>query len=91
MSCTANQDPFWGQPSSGVDWCEANYVHTRYVAEFFNTMSSIPMLIVSLWGLFLCFKYGLEARFYLCWLGIGVVGVGSVAFHGTLHPTGGAG
>lgn len=84
-------DPFWGQPSSGVDWCEANYVHTRYVAEFFNTMSSIPMLIVSLWGLFLCFKYGLEARFYLCWLGIGVVGIGSVAFHGTLHPTGGAG
>lgn len=51
-------------------------------------MSSIPMLLVSLWGLFLCFKYQLEARFYLCWLGIGVVGVGSVSFHGTLHPTG---
>lgn len=84
----ANQDPFWGQPSSGVDWCEANYVHSRYVAEFFNTMSSIPMLIVSLWGLFLCIKYQLEIRFYLCWFGIGVVGIGSVAFHGTLHPTG---
>jgi dihydroceramidase len=61
------------------------------VAEFFKTISSITVLIVSLWGHFLCFKYGLEARFYLCWLGIGVVGIGSVAFHGTLHPTGGAG
>ena len=71
-----------------MDWCEANYVHTRYVAEFFNTMSSIPMLVVSIWGLYLCFKYQLELRFYLCWLGIGVVGIGSVAFHGTLHPTG---
>lgn len=87
-SWAANQDPFWGQPSSGVDWCEANYVHSRYVAEFFNTMSSIPMLVVSLWGLFLCIKYQLEIRFYLCWFGIGVVGIGSVAFHGTLHPTG---
>jgi len=88
LGWAANQDPFWGQPSSGVDWCEANYVHSRYVAEFFNTMSSIPMLIVSLWGLFLCIKYQLEIRFYLCWFGIGVVGIGSVAFHGTLHPTG---
>ena len=81
-------DPFWGEPTSGVDWCEANYLHSRYVAEFFNTLSSIPMLIVSVWGMWLCFKYELEARFYLCWLGIGVVGVGSVAFHGTLHPAG---
>eukprot|EP00438_Fugacium_kawagutii_P023919 Skav205634 [mRNA] locus=scaffold2404:54154:57643:+ [translate_table: standard] len=88
MASLPCQDPFWGQPTADVDWCEANYVHSRYVAEFFNTMSSIPMLLVSLWGLFLCFKYQLEARFYLCWLGIGVVGVGSVSFHGTLHPTG---
>ena len=81
-------DPYWGQPSSSVDWCEKNYEHTRYVAEFFNTLSSLPMLVVSIWGLWLCVRYRLELRFYLCWAGIGVVGIGSVAFHGTLHPAG---
>ncbi|CAE6970268.1 Acer3 [Symbiodinium natans] len=81
-------DPFWGLPTSNVDWCEANYAHTRYVAEFFNTLSSLPMVAVSLWGLYLCATYRLEPRFYLCWAGIGAVGIGSLAFHGMLHPAG---
>lgn len=46
------------------------------------------MLVVSVYGMWISYKYGLEARFYLCWLGIGVVGVGSIMFHGTLHPIG---
>ena len=24
----------WGEPTSTLDWCEENYVVTRYVAEF---------------------------------------------------------
>mmetsp|Transcript_20609 Transcript_20609/g.52594 ORF Transcript_20609/g.52594 Transcript_20609/m.52594 type:complete len:285 (+) Transcript_20609:90-944(+) len=78
------KDPFWGLPTSAVDWCEPNYAHTRYVAELFNTLSSVPMVVVSLHGLWLCHRYKLEPRFYLCWAGLGVVGLGSLSFHGTL-------
>eukprot|EP00439_Symbiodinium_sp_Y106_P037235 s1631_g4.t1 len=81
-------DPFWGLPTSIVDWCEANYAHTPYVAEFFNTLTAVPMVAVSVWGLYLCVRYGLELRFYLCWVGIGAVGVGTLAFHAMLHPVG---
>jgi len=81
-------DPYWGLPTAHVDWCEANYAHSRYVAEFWNTLSSVPMVIVSLRGLWLCWHYQMEPRFYFCWLAIGVVGIGSIAFHGTLLPAG---
>lgn len=78
-------DPFWGLPTSTVDWCEENYVHTRYVAELFNTLSSVPMLLVGLRGLWLARQYGLELLVYMCWAGIGAVGIGSMLFHGTLQ------
>lgn len=78
-------NPFWGLPTSTVDWCESNYVHTRYVAEIFNTLSSLPMLLVGLRGLWLSYHYGFEPRVYLCWAGIGCVGIGSMLFHGTLQ------
>lgn len=81
-------NPAWGLPSSAVDWCEANYVHTGYVAELFNTLSAVPMPLVSIWGLWLCHTYKMGRRFLLCWLGIGAVGVGTVLFHGALHPSG---
>lgn len=81
-------EPFWGPPTSLVDWCEANYVHSRYVAELFNTLSSVPMVVVAVRGLWLCRRYRLERRFALCWAGIGVVGCGSLGFHGTLKHSG---
>lgn len=77
--------PFWGQPTSTVDWCEPNYAHTRYIAELFNTLSSVPMLLVGLRGVWLAWHYNLEVRIYLCWMGIGMVGIGSILFHGTLQ------
>ena len=46
--------PFWGQPNSGVDWCEENYLHTHYVAEWWNFLSSVPMMVYGGFGLGCC-------------------------------------
>lgn len=74
---------FWGVPTSTVDWCEANYVHSRYVAEWFNTLSSLAMVGVGWLGLWL-HRRVLEKRFLFAFALVSLVGVGSVAFHGTL-------
>jgi dihydroceramidase len=39
---------FWGPPAASVDWCEANYAHSHYVCELFNTVSSLMMVLVGL-------------------------------------------
>lgn len=75
---------FWGAPTSSVDWCEPNYVFTPYVAELFNTTSSVAMVVVGLVGMLL-HRGVLERRFLLAYALVALVGVGSIAFHGTLR------
>jgi hypothetical protein len=29
----AQVTPFWGHPTSSIDWCEDNYTTSSYVAE----------------------------------------------------------
>jgi dihydroceramidase len=75
---------FWGAPTSTVDWCEANYAHTRYVCELFNTLSSVAIVAVGLLGVWL-HRRVLERRFLLCFFSVALVGLGSIAFHATLR------
>src|SRR5271169_3042764 len=75
---------FWGTPTSTVDWCELNYAVTPFICEFFNTISSLAMIAAGLLGGLLhrrVFDQGILVAFGL----LGVVGVGSIAFHGTLR------
>lgn len=67
-----------------MDWCEANYVHSRYVCESFNTISSVAMVLVGVAGALLYLPV-LETRFVLAFLALAVVGLGSAAFHATLR------
>lgn len=79
-------DGFWtplGSPAL-VDWCEPNYVVTFYVAEFWNTLTSLFIAALGFWGALASRRLGLEARFHRAYLGLAVVGLGSAAFHGTL-------
>lgn len=80
--------PFWGPITANYDWCEGNYVVTEYVAEFFNTLSSVPTLTVGLYFALKSFKHGYGFRFALAGWMLAVVGLGSVAFHGTLTRLG---
>ncbi|KAJ1962710.1 alkaline ceramidase ydc1 [Dipsacomyces acuminosporus] len=73
---------YWGDVTSSMDWCEENYEWTPYIAEFFNSWSSLAMVILG------------EACAYMNPTGhpgysllsrsITVVGIGSWLFHATL-------
>ncbi len=74
----------WGTPTASVDWCEANYEHTRYVCEFYNTLSSTALIAAGALGLWL-HRRTLERRFLLAFSALVIVGAGSIAFHATLR------
>ncbi|KAJ9471455.1 putative alkaline ceramidase dcd3B [Diplonema papillatum] len=82
---------YWGPVTSAVDWCEDNYRVTVYVAEFFNTLSSLPMVLLAAYALLLSARrqHTRSTLFYniACVLTM-AVGAGSMAFHGTLTHAG---
>ena len=86
---TANMTGYWGPITASVDWCEDNYVVTHYIAEFANTVSSLPMVLVSLYALWWGLRYG-RGNFYFvaACVSSACVGLGSMLFHGTLTKTG---
>jgi len=85
------EDPaigYWGKRTSALDWCEPNYTWSFYIAEFFNTITSLPAAFVAFYGIYLTIKYGYGKRFLLVNAMVAMVGLGSAAFHGTLLYTG---
>jgi dihydroceramidase len=79
---------FWtsmGEAAS-IDWCEPNYVLTQYVAEWWNTISSLPMAALGLYGLWRAYRdpQAVEPRFRACFAALAMVGFGSAAFHAML-------
>lgn len=75
-----------------VDWCEENYIWHPYIAEFWNSFSSLPIALVS--PLVLYNKVLPEQVWedvpnvnLLFWL-IVIVGLGSFYFHATLSVFG---
>ncbi len=41
MTAEAHRLGFWGPRTASVDWCEPNYVWSHYVAEWWNTITSV--------------------------------------------------
>ncbi|CAE6422021.1 unnamed protein product [Rhizoctonia solani] len=80
---------FWGNHTATIDWCEDNYTHTQYIAEWYNTVSNIPFIALGLYGAY----YSLteipsamhRSRFAAPHFGIAFVGLGSFIFHATLN------
>ncbi len=93
MPTTASVEPlrplgFWDAygTAASVDWCEPNYTLVPWIAEFWNTVSSLVILAAGLYGLVMWWRWrgALERRFAVCFAGLAVVGAGSTLFHGTL-------
>jgi len=75
---------FWGQPTATLDWCERNYEVSSFVAEFWNTITNVVMIIAGLRGLYDVHQQGFEKRFHFCFGSLLIVGIGSGMFHMTL-------
>lgn len=58
---------------------------TSYIAEFWNTISNFPFIIVGSIAWYHAAKEKFEARYILLSLGVIIVGLGSIAFHATLQ------
>lgn len=76
-------DGFWGAPTATLDWCEENYAVTPYIAEFWNTLSNLAMIVPGFTGFLYAFKNGVERRIMLCFISLTLVGFGSWNFHMT--------
>jgi dihydroceramidase len=48
--------PYWGFPDANIDWCEQNYSTSPYFAEFWNSLSSIPISMFGILGYILAYR-----------------------------------
>ncbi|KAK4867133.1 hypothetical protein LT330_007874 [Penicillium expansum] len=51
MQFNTPTDAFWGPPSSKANFCEQDYVVTRYVAEFINSLTNLCYIFYAIYGL----------------------------------------
>jgi len=84
-----NRMGVWGPPTSEVDWCELNHIHTVYVTELFNSTTSFYYVFIAIYAYskhkeVLAFD-STSVRLQMLLLMLAIVGFGSVAFHGTLQ------
>ncbi|KAH6959253.1 ceramidase [Fusarium avenaceum] len=76
-------EPFWGPQTSYLNFCEEDYVVTRYVAEFINTLSSLTYVAFGLYGLLTSPKFPTGPRL-ASYCGLMGVGFCSAGYHMTL-------
>ena len=75
---------FWG-PVTSAEWCEKNYVYSSYIAEFFNTVSNIPGILLALIGLVNALRQWFEKRFSVLHISNMILAIGSMLYHATLQ------
>nr|GEX67709.1 alkaline ceramidase-like [Tanacetum cinerariifolium] len=67
------------------EWCEQNYVYSSYIAEFYNTISNIPSIVLALVGLVIALSQRFEKRFSILHVSNMILSIGSMLFHATLQ------
>jgi dihydroceramidase len=75
---------YWHPHSSSVDFCEPDYALTPYIAEPFNSVSSLYICLIGIVGM-LYSNPTREWPFYCLFLIDIFVGLGSFGLHATLH------
>ncbi|KAH8102420.1 alkaline phytoceramidase [Cristinia sonorae] len=75
---------FWGPATATLDWCEANYQFSHYIAEAANSFSNVFTVLMALYGAHQIKAASLPGRYLVGCTGFGFVGIGSFIFHATL-------
>jgi len=75
---------FWGPPTASLDWCEPNYAYTIYIAELWNTLSSLWLTVLAVFGMYQGTKLYIKRRVHMAYVALAIVGIGSALFHATL-------
>lgn len=68
---------------SSINWCELDYIHSNYIAEYWNTITGIFLCISSV----ICFiknVFNNTDKLYYSNLLLFFVGIGTIMFHSTL-------
>lgn len=84
MADSADINGYWG-PITSSTTCESHYSVSAYVAEFYNTISNVPGILLAFLVLVNSIRQRFEKRFSSLNLATMMVGLGSMFFHGTLQ------
>lgn len=87
MAPLQNPSGFWEPKTSTLDWCENNYEFSYYIAEFWNTLTNLAMIVPALKGLYEVRRQKFESWFSNLYLLLLITGIGSWMFHMTLRYT----
>ncbi|PTB39460.1 hypothetical protein M441DRAFT_196782 [Trichoderma asperellum CBS 433.97] len=77
-------EPFWGPQTSYLNFCEEDYVVTRFIAEFVNTLSSFTFVIYGIYGLVTSPKQQRTGPRLISYIGLIGVGICSAGYHMTM-------
>ncbi|KAG6900516.1 hypothetical protein C0993_009469 [Termitomyces sp. T159_Od127] len=84
ISSQWHQPGFYGPVTATLDWCEANYQFSYYIAEMANSFSNLFTISLAVCGALAAASQSLPTRYVAGYTGIALVGIGSFAFHATL-------
>lgn len=79
-----NNPGIYGAMSADFDWCERNHHYSPYIAEPFNTITSLTYCVVAIFTYFYHNNHS-ETRMLVLYLTLFLIGVGSTLFHATLQ------
>ncbi|KAF3086337.1 hypothetical protein TWF569_000763 [Orbilia oligospora] len=74
----------WEPATSTINFCEEDFYLTGYVAEVMNVITNSLYIWLAYKGATHVFKHDHPRIFALCFISYGIIGIGSILFHGTL-------
>ncbi|XP_060088634.1 alkaline ceramidase 1 [Heteronotia binoei] len=90
MSSGVKMPSIFAYLSAEVDWCEGNFEHSEYIAEYYNTISNIIFFIMTPFVIMLNFDYMKYRPIPVRSLAVlvAMIGISSIYFHMTLSYAG---